>query len=115
MPKDFSRGDARLRDALSLPNLFQPRVDRWPRGEALELAAKELLHGLSLKRRTRGQFVANFFGNVPDCDLNRHACIMPAQHALCKHRRRFGVALKLRRTTPVEKFRKYELQARVAS
>jgi hypothetical protein len=64
---------------------------RTPLHVALELAAQELLHGLSPPSRARGQFVAHLLRDIADSDLDCHACKLAALLSFCKHLEDHGV------------------------
>jgi predicted RNase H-like nuclease len=65
--------------------LLQPGVNGRTRYHASQLGVKKFLHGFTLECRAGGQFIPNLLGHITNCDLNAHACIMPALRALCKH------------------------------
>src|SRR5262249_25889584 len=48
-----------------------------------------------------GELVPNFLGYTTDCDLNAHACIMPALQSLCKQCRLPLSALRPVRDVPI--------------
>ncbi len=63
---------------------MQPGVNGRTRYHTSQLGVKKFLHGFTLECRTGCQFVPNFLGYITNCDLNAHACIMPALQAACK-------------------------------
>jgi hypothetical protein len=52
---------------------------------------QKFLHGFTLECRTGRQFIPHLLGYIADCDLNAHACIMPALRSLCKRHEKPGV------------------------
>jgi len=85
---DLTKLEPYLRE--HFPNEAGPlQVRQYPSGHSnltysLQLSAKELLHGSALQGRSRRQFIPNFFRNVSDRNLDRHAFIMPALQSVCK-------------------------------
>ena len=72
----------------ALPDPFQPIGSGREGRNPSQLATQELLQGLPLPRRARGEFVAHPLGDVADGDLDWHDCVQPSLTVFCNHRRR---------------------------
>ena len=77
-PQDVRRWHASARRFLTNPDLLQPCAYGGARGDTLQLATEELLHGLALERGARRELVADLLRNSPYGNLNSHDRIMPA-------------------------------------
>ena len=86
----------------ALPDPFQPIGSGREGRNPFQLATQELLHGLPLPRRARGEFVAHPLRDVADGDLDWHDCVLPSLAVFRNHRRRLtlGPGLTGRRAPP---------------
>ena len=62
----------------SLPHGIEPSLHGRPGSDAFEFTSQILLHGLMPQGRAGREFIPNFLWDVPDSDLNGHACILHA-------------------------------------
>jgi len=83
MLEDLLRGQSPGRRAFSISHAFEPCLERWASGEALELPLEVFLHGLAVTRRTSRELVANGFRNVANRNLHSHDTNVPAQTSIC--------------------------------
>ena len=69
---------------LPVANPFQPSPERRPPRDPFQFASAELSHGLALHCRTSRDLVADCLRNVPNGDLDRHACSVASAIVICR-------------------------------
>ena len=86
IPQNGRRLESGAGQRLAFPDPLQHFADIRPVGEFDERRPRIGLEGTSVRRGARRQLTTGLFGNTPDRDEFRHACIMQGHAASCKHR-----------------------------